>query len=182
MSIQILDGKGRGNLASVNEENQLATVAVARGPLEDAAAEGEAAFFVSTFATGTTNIEVIYIQNTETDLPLHITRLQLASSVDTIWTLFEVTSATAAGGTALTVQNPQLSSGVARSNNSFGNASVTGTLTGNNLGIWSSLAKVTEHTFLEGSLILGNQDAVAITASTDGTVYVNVQGFWGTER
>lgn len=182
MSIQVLDGIGRGNLASVNDENQLSTVSVARGPLEDAAAEGEAAFFVSTFATGTTNIEVIYIQNTETDQPLHITRFQFASSVDTVWTLFEVTSATAAGGTVLIAQNPQLTSGVARSNNSFGNASVTGSLSGNNLGIWSTLAKVTEHVFLEGALILGNTDAIALTASTDGTVYVNIQGFWGTER
>ena len=178
MSIQLLDGTGAGNLASVNTANRLLVRSVSEGPLEAAAEDGEAAYFASTFATGTTDIEVLYIQNTETDKSLHITRFQLANSVNTIWTIFEVTSGTAAGGTALTAQNPKLSSGVARSNNSFGNASVTGSLSGNTLFIFPTLASVTEHLFLEGTLILGNTDAIAITASADGTVHVNVQGFW----
>ncbi len=178
MGLQILDGIGRGFLAGVDARNRLLTNATAKGPLEEAAGLGNAAYFHSTFALGTTNVECIYIQNTETDLNLHISRLQASNSVDTIWTLFEVTSATAAGGTGLTAQNPKLSSGVARSNNSFGGASVTGSLSGNTLLSWSTLAKTTEHIFLEGSLILGNTDAIALTADADGTVHVTVEGFW----
>lgn len=181
MGFQILDGIGKGFLAAVNARNQLITRSVSEGPLEDAVHLGNAAYWSTTFALGSTNIEAIYIQNTEADLNLHISRLQLANSVDTIWTIFEVTSATAAGGTALTPTNPQLSSGVTRSENSFGGASVTGSLSGTTLFTLSSLAKITEHLFLEGTLTLGNTDAIAITADADGTVHVNIQGFWAEE-
>ena len=181
MGFQILDGIGKGFLAGVNKRNQILTRAVSEGPLEDAVHLGNAAYWATTFALGTTNVEAIYIQNTEADLNLHISRLQLANSVDTIWTIFEVTSVTAAGGTAITPSNPLLSSGVTRSENSFGDAAVTGTLTGTTLFTLSSLAKITEHLFLEGTLTLGNTDAIAITADADGTVHVNVQGFWAEE-
>ena len=178
MSLQLLDGIGKGFLAAVNSRNQLLTRSVAEGPLEDAVHIGNAAYWNSTFALGSTNVEAIYIQNTESDLNLHITRFQVSSTVDTIWTLFEVTSSTAAGGTVIAAVNPLISSGVARSENAFGDAPVTGGLSGITLFSFSTLAKATEHFFLEGSLTLGNTDAIALTADADGTVHVNFQGFW----
>ncbi len=178
MGLQILDGIGRGLLAGVNKRNQLLTRSVSEGPLEDAVHLGNAAYWATTFALGTTDVEAIYIQNTEADLNLHISRLQVSNSVNTIWTIFEVTSAGAATGTGLTPTNPLLSSGVTRSENSFGGAAVGGSLTGTTLFTFSSLALTTEHFFLEGTLTLGNTDAIAITADADGTVHINVQGFW----
>lgn len=175
--VQIMDGRGTGSAAKVDAEGRLFGSVVSQGPLEHNSVEGDAAFFYSTFATGTTNIEVVSIKNDEATKRLHITRLVLSSSVNTTWTLFEVTSGTAAG-TTLTYQNPNLTSGIANSVTAFGNASVTGSLSGNNLIAFQTLALASTGFFLEGAVILGNGDEIAITASTDGTVHATVIGFW----
>lgn len=178
MSLVIVGGQSNDPIHEKN--NRLLVDAIAVGPLEHASEdEGSAAFFVSTYAA-TGGQEVISIQNDEPSDVLHITRVFLASTVQTIWTLFEITSGTP-GGTVLTYQNPNLSSGTAKSVTAFGNASVTGSLSGNNLGIFSSLADAQLQLFLEGSLILGKDDAIAITADATGTVYVTVIGFWDSE-
>ena len=165
-----------------DKDNRLLVDSIAVGPLEHAseAPRGDAAYFVSTY-TATGGQEVISIKNDESAKKLHITRLFLASTAQTIWTLFETTSATAAGGTALTYQNPNLTSGTNNSVTAFGNAEVTGSLTGNTLGLFSTTAEVMAQIFLEGSLILGKDDQIAITADVNGTVIVTIIGFWDDE-
>lgn len=177
MAVPIKDGTGTAYLAKVDDKNRLFTRGVAFGPLEDASEIGEAAVWTSTYAA-TGGQEVIYIQNTEPSKDLHITRIQMNNTVTNVFTLFEVTSAGAATGTGITPVNPNLASGTSNSENSFGNATVGGTLTGDNLGIWAHLASAGLDIFFEGSIILGNGDAIALTTSATGTVYVTVQGFW----
>lgn len=176
--IAILDGTGKGNVARVDDQFRLHTDAIVTSPLEHASEhEGNAATWVSTYAA-TGGQEVLYIQNTEASRRLRISRLWLFSTVDTLWTLFEVTSSGAATGTGVTPVNINLGSGVINSENSFGNATVGGTLTGDNIALFNTLAEVTLDTYLEGAVILGNQSAIAITADATGTVGVTVLGFW----
>ena len=176
--ISILDGTGKGFLAKVDSQFRLHMDSVTTSPLEHASEhEGNAATWVSTYAA-TGGQEVIYIQNTEASRRLRISRLFLFSTVDTLWTLFEVTSSSAAGGTGITPVNVNLGSGVINAENSFGDASVTGTLTGDSIALFNTLAEVTLPVYLEGAVILGNQSAIAITADATGTVGVTVLGFW----
>ena len=89
-----------------------------------------------------------------------------------------MTSGTAAG-TTLTYQNPNLDSGISNNGTFFGNASVTGSLSGNALFGVSVLANTQHDTFLEGSLQLANTDEIAITVTgTSPTVYITVIAFW----
>ena len=176
--IAILDGTGKGNVAKVDDEFRLHTSAVITSPLEHASEhEGNAVTWVSTYAA-TAGQEVLYIQNTEASRRLRISRLWLFSTVDSLWTLFEVTSTTAAAGTGVTPVNINLGSGVINAENSFGNASVTGGLTGDNIALFNTLAEVTLPVYLEGAIVLGNQAAIAITTDGTGTVGVTVLGFW----
>lgn len=174
--MKIEDGTGRGFVAKVDSESRLLVAATVLPALGHASDEGSAAYFISTYAA-TAGQEVISIRNAESDRHLHIQSLMVASSVATIWTLFEVTSGTAAG-TTLTYINPNLGSGVTLDVTAFGNASVTGSLAGNTLNLISTVADATFHHNFDGSLILTNGDEVALTADATGTVYVTIQAFW----
>jgi hypothetical protein len=162
----------------VDADGRAAVESISTGPLEHRSTfKGDACYFYSSFATGGTDVEVISIQNTETSKKLHITRLQLSSSVAQVWDLVEVTSGTPAG-TTLTYVNPNFASGVANSNTSFGNAAVTGSVAGDTLTKIQTVADDTKPLFFEGSIVLGKDDTFAISASANGTVYVTVIGFW----
>ena len=118
------------------------------------------------------------IKNTEADEELHITRIVFSSDANARFTLFEVTSGTAAG-TTLNYENPNLDSGTQKSGTFFGNNAVTGSLAGNTLMDICVLASTTVNLFLEGSLQLANGDEIAITVTgTTPTIYVTVIGFW----
>lgn len=170
---------GNTNAPIHEKNNRLFTDALSQGPLEEAAERGDAASFLSAYsATG--GQEVIYIRNDEPDRALHISRLFLFSDAASVWNLFQVTSATAAGGTALVYRNPNLTEGNNRSHTSFGSADVTGSLTGDRLFAFTSLADVMISPFLEGALVLGKDDAIAITLVTGapGVMQATILGFW----
>lgn len=177
MPFQIQDGTGTGTNAKVDDEFRLYTNSVSAGPLEHASGLGDAAYFTSTFSTGTTDVEVISIKNGESSEILSITRILVGASVAGVWTLIEVTSGTAAG-TPLVYQNPNLDSGKIKSGTFFGDAAVTGSLSGNTLLLATTAANSMNNIFIEGSLRLANDDEIAITFSADGTVYVTIIGFW----
>lgn len=172
------DGTGTGFRQKVDTENRALVRAISTGPLEERSEDfGDAAFFYSTYDTGGTNEEVISIKNTETEKRLHITRMSVGSAVAQIWTLFEITSGTPAG-TVLTYLNPNLASGVANSVVAFGNAEVTGTVAGDTITDVVTLAGTQKELFFEGSIILGLNDGIALTASADGVIHVTIIGFW----
>jgi hypothetical protein len=177
MGFLIQDGTGTGFHAKVTSENRVRTDGVSEGPLEAASDRGDAAIFFSSYsATG--GDEIISIKNGEPLKNLHITRILATATGEAIFTLFEVTSGTAAG-TTLTYQNPNLDSGVTNSGTFFGNASVTGSLSGNTLAVFAvSGASVETEVFLEGSLQLANGDEIAITCDGSVTPYITMLGFW----
>ena len=88
--------------------------------------------------------------------------IEFGAGTTTEWQVIEVTSGTA-GGTTITGQNYNLSSGVVAEETAFGNAAVTGGLTGNTLLRLRTNANDTFSQSTQG-LILGKNDEVAIIA------------------
>ena len=182
MSITIKDGL-TGITAHVNSENRLTVDAAIESQLErHSESTGSAAYWYSTYsATG--GEEVLYIQNTESVQKLHITRVQMSSTVLSLWTLIKVNAGLTAGGTGLVYVNPNLSSGVVKQHNSFGTASVTGSIAGDTIyhGSMDEVARADVVDF-EGSLILGNTDAIAIALVTTGVIHAQVWGYWNEDE
>jgi hypothetical protein len=177
MGLPIEDGKGKGNVAHVNDDNQLVVRAITQPDVEFySEIKGDAYTWNSSYsATG--GQEVISLKNTSSSKDLIIEEIIVGSTVNQVWTLFEVTSGTAAG-TTITGQNLNLGSGNVASQTAFGNASVTGSLTGNNILFAQSLANEGKILDLKGALILKLGDEIALTANTTGTVYVTIVGFY----
>jgi len=133
-------------------------------------------YFCSSY-TATGGDEVLYVKNTTSLGSLTIVRIELASSVNQIWTLFRQTSGTAAG-TNLTVVAG--ASGLNGTTIALGNAAVTGTVAGDTFMQPATLAatsRVVE--FPPNALILEPGDAIAIDASATGIIYATIIGIWG---
>ena len=178
MAIEIVDGTGSGQSAFVDDENRIGVNGLVESPMEHASrVYGDAAVWTSTYAA-TGGQEVLAIQNEESERRLVITRIRLSNTVDCLWTLFQNTATGPPAGTTMTYVNPNLVSGVQRQETSFGSASVTGSLSGDTLLLVNTLAEVSQEIFLEGTIILGKDDIVALTADGTGTVAVTVMGFW----
>ena len=178
MGFTLDDGKGSGSLAQVNKDNQLVTQSIALTDIEFISKDkGRAFSWSSTLATGGTNVEVIYIKNTSPTRQLIIDEIIVGATANCIWTLFEVTSGTAAG-TTITPQNLNLSSGNTAEATSFGNAAVTGSLSGNTLTYELSLANDSQTLELKDSIILGLNNEIALTASANTTVYITIFGYY----
>lgn len=176
MGLVIEDGEGKGFKAGIDSLHRLKVTGAVVGPLEFESGRGNAATFTSTFVTGGSDVEVISIQNTDAK-HFHISRIFLASSVITVWDLFEVKSGTPAG-TVLNFVNPNIDSGKVNTATSFGNNAVTGSVAGDTIILTQTLADVGIEIFVEGMIILGTNDTFAIAADANGTVRVSVVGFW----
>ena len=164
-----------GNTANVTDEGMLSVSSVSETSLEFASKSNNKAYsWVSTYAA-TGGEEVLSIKNNSTSDVLIIDEVVIGCSAASVFTMFEVTSGTAAG-TTLTAENLNLSSGNTAPVTSYGNASVTGSLSGTSIAIDGVTAGAFQTLDLKGSLVLGQNDEVAITSSTTGTVYVTVIG------
>jgi len=104
---QIEDGKGSGNRAQVNKENQLVVAAVVSSELEHESEENGQAY---AWTSGDINIDatdtVLLIKNTS-DTPLHIESLQVGGGTNTTSVVIHLptTEVTPTGGTAVTGTN-----------------------------------------------------------------------------
>ena len=173
-----IQGAGDNREVKVNSSGRMEVAAFSESAIQDAADIGNTYTISSTF-NATAGQEVIYIQNTSATLHFHVVGILAGSAAATLWTLFKVTSATAAGGTALTERNRNLSSADNAPMNSFGNAEVTGGLSGNTLDHWYTLADTTPLFMpFRGGLRLNENDAIALTADANGIVAVTIIGFF----
>jgi hypothetical protein len=178
MSVQIADGGGSGRLAEVSVTGRLLGDVIAEGPLEELSLDkGDAIFFHSIVTTGGTDVEVMSVENEETTKNLHITRFLLGAADLCTFTILEVTGGTPAG-TVLVGVNPNFGSTVVNSITAFGNAAVTGSVVGDTLFSVNVLADATVEVFVEGSIIIPQNSAIAISATTSTVVHVTMIGFW----
>lgn len=169
----IKDGTGSGNEAKVSG-NRLFVASIAEEPVQDATDRGDAYVLTSTYsATG--GQEVLYLKNDSTTLHIHLLDISIRSQEASEWVLFDVTSATAAGGTTGTVTNMNLGKGgFTTRGTAFGSASVTGSLSGDTLYRWQLAADTTEVSDLHGGIRMDVGRAVALTLTTGTTNTIDV--------
>lgn len=176
--MSVIKGGDSGNVANVNSDKQLATATVSETSIEFASRVKEKSYsWASTYAASGGD-EVISIQNTSTMDDLVIDGIEVGGSGATVYTVFKATSGTAAG-TGITGLNLNTGSTNPAIAAAFGNASVTGSLAGDKIGYTGISAASEFHLFdLKGSVILGQNQAMAVTTSAAVTAYVTVFGHY----
>lgn len=178
MGFIIESGGVAANKAIVDDKGRLEVAAIAETAIQEATDDGDAYSLTSVYsATG--GQEVLSIQNDSITQHMHFAALILSADAATRWDLFEVTSGTPAGTTA-TVNNLNLTSGKAFSSRgtAFGDASVTGSLTGNRLLSLYTAANAAKQIPLLGAVRLDQGDKIALTVVTTSVIAVTVIFFY----
>ena len=176
---QIEDGKGTGNKAQVNKENQLVVSAVTSTELEHESEENGSGYNWSSDIVSIDAADTVLLVKNTSDIPLHIEYIEIANGATASeYTLhLPTTEVTPSGGTVVTGTNLNTASSnvadaVSRSdeeNNTQGN--VIGT-------VWLAIDR--HYKFLTPGLILGKNksigiDAVVTTAETAATIVGHYQ-------
>lgn len=170
MAIPIIDGTGKGFQAKVDATNRLAVKAEFNSEFDVAIQEdGQGYTLSSTYTTGGSDDEVIYLKNTSATLNLHIDTVECTAATAALWTYLRVTSGTA-GGTTITPLNMDDRSSNAAAATAFGNNAVTGSLTGDIISVKLGAANSDVVFTNEGVMILGQNDEIAVTYATTSTV------------
>ena len=164
-----------GEVAIVNKDKQLTTSTVAESSIEFASKVKEDAFSWTSSYAATGGQEVISIKCTSATQVLIIDEVVVGSSVANVFTLFKVESGTAAGTTGA-VLNLNLQSGKPAPATAFGGASVTGSLTGSVIAYDGVVAAAFTTLDVRGAAVLNQNDEIAVTAASTGTIYVTVLG------
>lgn len=159
--------------ADVTEDNQLLVKAVSESELEFVSEEKGDAYSVSSTYGASANQEILYLKNTSSTKNLYIDYFLGGGSGATIFTVFKTTDT--AGGTTVTPLNLNFSAGNSADASAYGNASVTGITAASATDIiffeGISAASQFAPLDLKGAVILGQNDAIAVTTSAAVTVY-----------
>ena len=170
MGLILEDGKGKGNQAEVNSDNQLTVKAVIETEIEfNSEAKGGAYAWASgTYNPATGDDTILLVKNTSDTLNLHIDTVWLSTAVDTRVVIHLVTAdVTLAGITIVGTNLNTNSSNVAP-------ASAIRDETGNTQGtiIWSGeifAASQPQVIEWDGAVILGKNISIGVDYVTDPT-------------
>ncbi len=178
MPDMIVDGTGSGNKARVNDDNHLLVAAIAESEFEFIShTKGLAFSWSSSFATGGSDIEVLSLATTSSTSHVHVSEIIFSTDTNTKFTVFKVTSGTPAG-TILTPTNLNVGIGITAPSTSFGNASVTGSLSGDVILPVRVIADDTKQMMFLGALLIQQGEAIAVTSSVSATVEVTILGYF----
>ena len=167
-----------GKIPEVTSDHQLLVAGVVESEVGFVSeTKGKAFSWYSGFTTGGTDVEVLSLKNTSTNDNLIIDQIIVSADAACIFTLFEVTSGTA-GGTSITGKNLNLGLGLSASQIAYGNAAVTGSLSGDNIASVSTVANDNTVIDVKSGLVLGQDSEIAITASANTVVRVTVIGHY----
>ena len=171
------DGKGRGFSAEVTDEQHLSVDATTDKRVSHESREhGRAFVWTSTFATGTTNVEVIYIKNTSTTRKLFIDSMRYSASGTAVFSVFKHTGT--ASGTTITGENLNFTSSNDPEATSFGDSAVTAGTIGNAIAFLQVSSNSDSNRDWNGEIILGEGDSIIVTCSTSVTVHLGITGFF----
>lgn len=175
--MKIKDGQGSGRFAKVNARQRLDTTCANLSQAQlISMLDGRTFSWSSSFSAATGN-EIIYIQNTSKTRDLIITEIHCGGVNTGLFELFEVTGTPA--GTVITGKNNNLSSNFVAEATAYGNASVTGLTVGDRIGLVRTQAGEHKTLQLQSALILGFQDAIALTyTGSTGVTDCYLQGFY----
>ncbi len=177
----VLEDPATGRGMNVTSDGHGEVVAITEAGFEHASEKDGLSFSWNSTYSATGGQEIISIQNDDNDRHLHIVSVMVSSDTSSLFTLFEVTSGTPAG-TTITGQNLNLDSGKVAEETAFGNASVTGGLSGNTLSLAYVATGDSEMMHLDSALILAKNDVVAVTLATSGVAAITVNGFYSPDE
>lgn len=171
---QIEDGKGTGNRAKVNKENQLVVLAITEPILEHESQENGAAYNWSSDIVSVDGGDTVLLVKNTSDTNLHIDSVEIANgATPSEYTLHLPTAeVTLSGGSVVTGTN--LNTGSSNVADALSRSDEEGNAQGNVIGtVWLAIDR--NHTFLTPGLILGKNkslgvDVVVTTAETAATI------------
>lgn len=126
---------------------------------------------ISHDATAAAGTHPFYFKNDSTTHLFYVDLMRVGGVASILWKLWEVTG-TAAGGSALTPANMNLTSGVVASATARGDDAVTGLTQVTELATVRSAANNNTDIPFDDTLILGNGDAIAMEADAVGSTDV----------
>ena len=171
---QIEDGKGTGNRAQVNKENQLAVSAVVVTELEDESEENGQAYNWSSDIISINGGDTVLLVKNTSDTDLHIEYVEVANGATASeYTLHLPTAeVTLSGGSVVTGTN--LNTGSSNVADALSRSDEEGNAQGNVIGtVWLAIDR--NHKWPTPGLILGKNksigvDVVVTTAETAATI------------
>ena len=171
---QIEDGKGSGNRAAVNKENQLVVLAITEPILEHESQDNGAAYNWSSDIVSIDAADTVLLVKNTSDKRLHIDSIEIANGATASeYTVHLPTSeVTLSGGSVVTGTN--LNTGSSNVADALSRSDEEGNTQGNVIGtVWLAIDR--NYKFLTTGLILGKNksvgiDVIATTAETAATI------------
>lgn len=179
MSNQIKDGSGRGYLARVNSQQKLLTEATVFTNMHQISNNFGQAYVVTTdFIPITTTVSysgILYVQNTSTDLHMHVALIKAAQDVLTQWKFIKnpttgtlISTATLAKITNLNFNSNNIGQAVV-----YQGANALTVTDGIEAALWTENAGGIP-IGLDGAVILQTNDTVAFMAQPTATANINM--------
>lgn len=162
-----------GRAARVTSDNEQLALAIALPEIEVASHEKGLAFHASSTYSLTGGQEAISLQNDNPDLDIVVEDIIVSTAASGVVTVFEVTSGTPAG-TVVTPHNLNLGSAVVAQATAFGDASVTGSLSGTTIAAHDIGTSVPFDFKFGGSLIIPKGSIIAVTFAVTAVVFANI--------
>jgi hypothetical protein len=177
--MKIYGATGDGKGVAVTDSNRLSVAASTSSDTHRVSVEdGQTYLWTSSFSADTGE-EVIYIKNTSTTSVLTIDKVTVNSVLTGLFELYQVTGT--AAGTSITGINANLTSNNVAAATAFGNAEVTGLTIGNRIDMARIPALGRATMELNDVLILGLNDAIAVTyTGSTGIVDLIITGYYET--
>ena len=177
----IEDGKGKGYLANVTDENKLRVYSTVESELSFESETNERTYTWSNVSYNyTAGDTVLLLKNTDNSKNLIIDGIQLSGDTETKVVLHcpECTTPT---GTAVTGVNWNRTSSLTADANSKANESTN--TQANIIGIFRIDGNNSSFVPMDGGLVLGLNDCIAIDFMTDGgEANVSVRGYYHTKK
>ena len=169
MGLQIEDGRGTGSLVKITNDNRMSVNSKqGRRSYYISRDEGQTYNIISHDATAAAGTFICYMQNTSTSLNMFIDLIRVGGENTALWKVWFVTG-TAAGGNALTATNLNRSSSNAADVNARGDDSITGLTTDVEIATMRAPANADVDIPFDDTLILGQNDALAVEYDTGTT-------------
>ena len=163
----------KGNAARVTTDGEGLVLAVTQPEEEFISHEKEKSFVLASAYSATANDEVVFLCNDDASDEIIVTDIIVSADAACCFTIFRPTSGTA-GGTTVAPVNLFLGSSITAEATAYGNAAVTGSLTGDTLGSVEVGASDPFDFKFGGSLVIPKNESIAVTVDTTCAIKVDI--------
>lgn len=165
-------GGGATNEAAVDSQARLVVRAIADSDMQQANGHGRGFTFHSSYSA-TNDHEIFYLQNNGVDI--HVHTITVSTSASGVFQIFRQTSGTAAG-TVITGKNGIIGRLIMSDVTAFGDAEVTGTVTGDVIE-GQDIGTSVPFVFQMEDLVIPDTEAIVVRCLTTGVIHVAMSCF-----